>query len=195
MNIWEYANPRRFIFVTDKLLPILVPITAICLLTALFWGAVAFLYLLLDVIPGRTGWSQALFSAAAVVAGWVAVDWFRLADPFAHWGWQLATFAVFFAAGFDLAGTASARRSDAELMMHRLGVSSFGSLFSEKELGEIHLDRALCKGCNTCFEICPVGVYGGIDGDRKSTFADSDACFACGACVMQCPSGALSLHH
>lgn len=38
MNIWEYANPRRFIFVTDKLLPILVPITAICLLTALFWG-------------------------------------------------------------------------------------------------------------------------------------------------------------
>ena len=38
MNIWEYANPRRFIFLTDKLLPILVPITAICLLTALFWG-------------------------------------------------------------------------------------------------------------------------------------------------------------
>jgi heme exporter protein C len=38
MNIWEYANPRRFIFITDKLLPILVPITTIFLLTALFWG-------------------------------------------------------------------------------------------------------------------------------------------------------------
>jgi len=161
--------------------------------TALFWGAVAFLYLLLDVIPGSTGWRQALLSAVIVVAGWVAVDWYRLADPFAHWGWQLATAAIFFAAGFDLAGTASARRSDAELMMHQLGISSFGSLFSDKELGEIHLDRTLCKGCDTCFEICPIGVFGGLDGDRKSTFADHDACFACGACVMQCPSGALSL--
>jgi len=163
--------------------------------TALYWGAVAFLYILLDLIPGRTGWSQAFFSAAAVVAAWVAVDWLRLADPLAHWGWQLATFAVFFAAGFDIAGTASARRSDAELMMHRLGFSSFGSIFSEKELGEIHLDRELCQGCCTCFEICPVGVYGALDEDRKTTFAARDACFACGACVMQCPSGALSLSH
>ncbi|MFV2071869.1 MAG: HgcAB-like fusion protein [Thermoanaerobaculales bacterium] len=163
--------------------------------TALFWGALAALYLLLDVIPGKTGWRQAFFSATAVVLGWAALDWFRLADPFAHWGWQLATFAIFFAAGFDLSGTASARRSDAELLMHRLGFSSFGSLFSEKELGEIHLDRELCRGCGSCFEICPVGVYGGLDGDRKSTFADHGACFACGACVMQCPSGALSLSH
>jgi NAD-dependent dihydropyrimidine dehydrogenase PreA subunit len=161
--------------------------------TVLFWGAVAGLYVLLGVIPGKTGWSQAFFSATVVVLGWVAVDWHRLADPFAHWGWHIASFAIFFAAGFDLAGTVSARRSDAELMMQRLGFSSFGTLFSEKELGEIHLHRALCRGCGSCFEICPVGVYGGLDGDHKSTFADHDACFACGACVMQCPSGALSL--
>lgn len=163
--------------------------------TALFWGAVAALYLLLDVIPGKTGWSQAFFTATAVVVGWVTVDWYRLADPLAHWGWHLATFAIFFAAGFDLAGTASARRSDAEVMMHRLGFSSFGSLFSEKELGEIHIDRELCLGCGACFEICPVGVFGVLDRDRKSTLADHEACFACGACVMQCPSGALSLGH
>jgi NAD-dependent dihydropyrimidine dehydrogenase PreA subunit len=161
--------------------------------TALYWGAVAFLYVLLDVIPGTTGWGQAFYSAAAVVLSWVAADWYRLGDPLAHWGWQLATFGIFFAAGFDIAGTVSARRSDAERMMHRLGFTSFGALFSEKELGEIHLDRERCQGCSTCFGICPVGVYGGLDGDHKTTFADPDACFACGACVVQCPSEALSL--
>jgi NAD-dependent dihydropyrimidine dehydrogenase PreA subunit len=163
--------------------------------TALFWGAVTALYLLLDVIPGQTGWRQASVAATAVVVGWIAVDWYRLDDPLAHWGWHLATFAIFFAAGFDLAGTASGRRSDAELMMHRLGFSSFGSLFSEKELGEVCLDRSLCQGCGTCFDICPIGVFGELDGDRKTTFAHHEACFSCSACVMQCPSGALSLDH
>jgi len=161
--------------------------------TALFWGAVITLYLLLDVIPGTTGWRQASVAATAVAVGWAAADWYRLGDPLAHWGWHLATFAIFFAAGFDLAGTASGRRSDAELMMHRLGFSSFGALFSEKELGEVRLDRALCRGCGTCFVICPIGVFGELDGDRKTTFAHHEAWFSCSACVMQCPSGALSL--
>jgi len=52
--------------------------------TVLFWGALAFLYVLLDMIPGKTGWSQALFSAAAAVLVWAVVDWYRFADPFAH---------------------------------------------------------------------------------------------------------------
>ena len=34
--------------------------------TLLFWSAVAFLYLFLDVIPGKTGWGQALLSAAGI---------------------------------------------------------------------------------------------------------------------------------
>jgi len=38
--------------------------------TALFWGALAALYLLVDVIPGKTGWGQAAFAATTFVAGW-----------------------------------------------------------------------------------------------------------------------------
>ena len=38
MNIWEYANPRRFTAVTDRLLPVLIPMAAICVVSALFWG-------------------------------------------------------------------------------------------------------------------------------------------------------------
>lgn len=161
--------------------------------TLLFWSAVAFLYVFLDVIPGKTGWGQALSSAVPIVLLWAGTDWYLRADPLAHWGWLLATFAVFFGAGFDLAGTVSPRRSDPELMMHRLGFKRLGSLFAEKELGEVRLDRERCRGCETCAEICPVGVFAELDAEKKMTFRDQRACFACGACVKQCGEAALSL--
>jgi NAD-dependent dihydropyrimidine dehydrogenase PreA subunit len=159
--------------------------------TAIFWGAVAFLYIFINVIPGKTGWGQAFLSASLFVAVWAAIDGISAGNPLKHWGWFIATFAVFFAAGFDLAGTASARKSDAEMTMHRLGFKSFGPLFGEKEVGEISLDREKCRGCGTCRDICPVGVYGDLDADRKTIFMDRHACFACRACVQQCPEEAL----
>jgi NAD-dependent dihydropyrimidine dehydrogenase PreA subunit len=161
--------------------------------TALFWGAVALLYVLLDVIPGRTGWGQASLAALVVAGGWAGVDWYARGDPLAHWGWLVATFFVFFGAGFDIAGTLSPRTSDAEQLMHRLGFKSFGSLFSEKETGTVRLDRDRCRGCLTCLEICPVGVFAGHDPEKKVAFRDQAACFSCGACVKQCPEDALSL--
>ncbi|MDP8222081.1 MAG: 4Fe-4S binding protein [Candidatus Lernaella stagnicola] len=159
----------------------------------IFWGAVGFMYAFLNVIPGKTGWGQAFFSAAAATAIWSTVDWFTKGDAFLHWGWFFAVFVIFFLAGFDLAGIVSARKSDAELLMHRLGFKSFGSLFSIKELGGIGMDREKCTGCKTCAEICPVGVFGEPDEARKMAFRDDKACFACGACVKQCPEKALFL--
>jgi len=161
--------------------------------TLLYWFATAFLYLFINVIPGKTGWGQAFISAGSLVLIWAGINWFRLGDPFLHWGWYIATFVIFFAGGFDLAGIASGRKSDAELFMHRLGFKSFGSLFSEKDLGELTLDRDKCIGCGACRDICPVGVYGERDEDKKTTFLDRDACFACSACVKQCPENALSI--
>jgi ferredoxin len=161
--------------------------------TILFWSAVAFLYLFMDLIPGETGWGQAFVSATILVLVWAAVDWLLRGNALTHGGWFIATFGIFFAAGFDLAGTASPRRSDAELMMQRLGVKSFGTLFSEKELGEIALSRDRCNGCRACLDICPVGVYAELDEDKKITFRDQHACFACGACARQCSEGALRL--
>jgi len=161
--------------------------------TVLFWSAVAALYVLVDVIPGQSGWAQAMYAASIVVLAWGGIDWYREAAPLAHWGWLLATFAVFFGAGFDLAGTITARRSDAELMMQRLGFERFGFLFSAREIGVVHLDRERCRGCRTCTEICPVGVFADLDADKKISFRDQQACFACGACVKQCSESALSL--
>ncbi len=118
--------------------------------TILFWGAVAFLYLFLDLIPGKTGWGQAILSATCLVLVWGGTDWVLRGNPLVHRGWFLATFAVFFVAGFDSAGIVSARKSDPERIMHKLGFKSFGSLFSEKQLGQIELDRDRCIGCRAC---------------------------------------------
>jgi len=148
---------------------------------------------MVNVIPGRTGWGQALFSAVLFVSAWAGFDWITAGNPLAHWGWFIATFGIFFAAAFDLAGTVTARRSDAEALMHRLSVKSFGSFFSANDLGDITLDRDRCQGCKTCQGICPVEVYGDLDENGKTTFRDRSACFTCGACVKQCPENALSL--
>ena len=161
--------------------------------TLLFWSAVAFLYAFMDVIPGRTGWGQAILSAALFAVVWAGLDGLVGGDPLAHRGWLLATFAIFLAAGLDLAGTASPRRSDSEVWMDRLGLRGFGGLFTERDLGTITLDESRCRGCKSCFDICPLGVFGELSPDRKTTFRDRDACFACHACVTQCPEDALSL--
>jgi NAD-dependent dihydropyrimidine dehydrogenase PreA subunit len=159
----------------------------------LFWSAVAFLYILVDVIPGKTGWGQVLLSAAVITIGWGAIDGYLSGDPFVHWGWFVATFAIFFSAGFDLAGTVTPRKSDAEMMIHRLGFKSLGALFSERSLGEIHLDQDRCTGCGTCFDICPLAVFEEPDADHKTDIGKVNTCFSCNACVKQCPEGALLL--
>lgn len=159
----------------------------------LFWGAVSLLYLLTPYIPGRLGWTQALLSAGVVVLGWGALDWIRLGDPLGHWGWYLATVGLFMMAGLDLAGITTARKSDPELLLSRLGIKSIGLLYSEKEIGTISLERDRCTGCGTCREICPVGVFGDLDEAKRTTFDDRDACFNCGACVKQCPEDVLAI--
>jgi ferredoxin len=135
--------------------------------TALFWGAVAFLYVLLDVIPGKTGWGQAFLSALFFAAARAGIDWYLSGDPLAHWGWLIATFFVFFAAGLDVAGTLSPRTSDGERLLHRLGIKKLGSFLVEKKISGVRLDRERCRGCLTCPEVCPVGVFaGGHDSDK-----------------------------
>ena len=161
--------------------------------TLLFWAAVTFLYLFVEWIPGRTGWGQALLCACVLALAWAGLDAWRQGDALAHGGWLLAATGVFLAAGFDLAGIVSARRSDPERLMDRLGVKNLGSLFSEKNLGLITLDRDRCNGCRACFDICPVGVWDDLGSDKKVRFRDRDACFACSACVRQCSQRALTL--
>lgn len=38
MSLWEYANPTRFMRLSDRVLPVVTVLTAICLLVGLVWG-------------------------------------------------------------------------------------------------------------------------------------------------------------
>jgi NAD-dependent dihydropyrimidine dehydrogenase PreA subunit len=162
------------------------------IVTFIFWTAMAWLYLFVEGIPGKTGWGQALFASLFTAGTWAAIDWALLGDPLAHAGWYSGAGLIYLAGGLDLAGTASARKSDPLMLIARLGMKS-SRHYDESVLGIVTVDRAACRGCRTCWDICPVGVFDGLDRDRKITFARRESCFACRACVMQCPHKALSL--
>jgi len=49
----------------------------------------------------------------------------------------------------------------------------------------------LCKGCKTCAQVCPHGVFE-IDA-KKAHLVDQDGCMECGACVINCREGAISV--
>jgi len=53
------------------------------------------------------------------------------------------------------------------------------------------LDAALCNGCSRCEEVCPHGVFSVID--RKAAIVDRGACMECGACRMNCATGAIAV--
>jgi NAD-dependent dihydropyrimidine dehydrogenase PreA subunit len=162
-------------------------------MTLLFWSAVAILYLFVNVIPGRTGWGQAAFAASAFVLGWITADWITLSNPLWHWHWLIVTPIVFFAAGFDLAGIATARESDPEQFLSRLRFRKIGRVFRKMDRGTINFDWDKCSGCGACRDICPIDIFGELDEEQKTTFRDRGACFACGACVKQCPESALAI--
>lgn len=57
----------------------------------------------------------------------------------------------------------------------------------------VRWDEGLCSGCLTCYDVCPVGCCLPDPATKKIQEPDQARCVACGACVLQCPEGALAL--
>ena len=58
---------------------------------------------------------------------------------------------------------------------------------------KIHFYPEKCKGVWQCYEVCPIGCWTPDRQKRVSVFHDAEKCIACGACVLQCPEGAIEL--
>jgi NAD-dependent dihydropyrimidine dehydrogenase PreA subunit len=56
---------------------------------------------------------------------------------------------------------------------------------------KIIVDNDKCKGCETCANTCPVGVYE-IE-NSKAVPVNVDECLVCRACEAQCPEGAIQV--
>ena len=61
-----------------------------------------------------------------------------------------------------------------------------------RKKGEIFLwvNRAWCKRCGICIELCPKKVYD-TDGDGYPVLARMEDCIDCGICYFQCPEFAI----
>jgi NAD-dependent dihydropyrimidine dehydrogenase PreA subunit len=55
------------------------------------------------------------------------------------------------------------------------------------------VDEDRCKGCTTCVEVCPKGVFDlyRVDSLLRSRVARMTDCEQCTACVKQCPERAI----
>ena len=58
---------------------------------------------------------------------------------------------------------------------------------------QIRFDSDKCTGVWQCYEVCPIGRWSPDLEAHKAIFHDADRCIACGACVLQCPEGAIEL--
>ena len=52
-------------------------------------------------------------------------------------------------------------------------------------------DPELCNGCGMCVDVCPHAVYE-MNG-RKAVLARLTACMECGACQLNCVTGAIAV--
>jgi len=59
-----------------------------------------------------------------------------------------------------------------------------------KNVVTLELDEGMCSGCGTCMEVCPHQVFA-IKG-RKASISKRDSCMECGACALNCPTGAIT---
>ena len=107
---------------------------------------------------------------------------------------MIIVFAINMWLGFDLRGIVAGLPSEAEWLMHQLGMSSFGHIFSAEafKAGNINQDINKCNNCRICLMVCPMGVFEAVD-KNKIRIQKKKECFSCNACVAQCPKTALFL--
>ena len=168
----------------------------------LIWAFSLFLYGFYEqvtrFVPGAVGMVKTLVLGMLGVIGVAAYGL-----VIGHWPSGLVTLvslgilAVALVLGFDLEGTSplqagatvsfwAARLPGVLKLWARIG-------YELEAPFPLQVDPARCKGCKTCVEVCPKGVFElyRLDGRQKSRVARMAGCEQCTACVKQCPERAI----
>ena len=164
-------------------------------LSAYFWITGFLLYAGFPIIPGKSGWLKAVVLSAIEIITIAAVSVFALhVSVFSYLNMMVIVSVINLWLGFDLRGIVAGYPSEAEWLMHKLGMTSFGHIFSAGVYNpnkiQQNIDR--CNNCRFCLMVCPKGVFG-IENGKKIRILNRGECFACSACVTQCPEKALFL--
>jgi NAD-dependent dihydropyrimidine dehydrogenase PreA subunit len=167
------------------------------LVSGLFWGSGLVLYAAFPLLPGRSGWLKACLLCLVELFAMACFSVIALERPWwGTWGWMLTAFGLALWLGFDVKGIVGGNVSEAESLMHKLGVKSFGTFYTANpaKRGFIQHDRVVCTNCLRCLDVCPKGVFVFRDSERQVLPFNLKECLVCQACVKQCPSRALSVN-
>ena len=61
-----------------------------------------------------------------------------------------------------------------------------------KDIADIDIYRAWCKGCGICAAFCPTGAVA-MDETGRPYVKDAGACVNCGWCELRCPDFAITV--
>jgi NAD-dependent dihydropyrimidine dehydrogenase PreA subunit len=61
-----------------------------------------------------------------------------------------------------------------------------------KNVVTLQFNEKRCIGCAMCVQVCPHAVFA-MEG-KKAVIGSRDDCMECGACAMNCPTSAISVH-
>lgn len=61
-----------------------------------------------------------------------------------------------------------------------------------KDVVSLELDSEKCTGCRMCIKVCPHEVF--QLKEKKAVITERDSCMECGACMLNCPEGAIKVN-
>jgi ferredoxin len=64
-------------------------------------------------------------------------------------------------------------------------------MFNAYQINTLELDGKLCNNCKMCSVVCPHAVFERTNGIVKIAY--QERCMECGACQMNCPTGAITV--
>lgn len=162
--------------------------------TIYFWISGLIMYAAYPIIPGKSGWLKAgILTFIEILAIVIYAVFFKNKPVLEYWGMISILVVINLFLGLDLRGTVDGQKSEAEKLMYKLGMKSFGHIFSEKKQidGIIKQNETKCTNCRICLMVCPKGVFD-FDENKNVRIINENKCFECNACVKQCTENVLS---